>query len=84
MQVQLFTNDNFGEGWFVGTAPTINANWLASGKETWTLPVGGHAGQLVKLGGKVPVNRLLGACYNALRPEGGPDWQLRFPLAFLY
>ena len=36
-----------------------------------------RVGRVIKLGGKLPVNLLLGAYYNALRPEFGPTWQLR-------
>ena len=43
--LEPFFNYNFGEGWFVGTAPIVTANWSAGG-EKWTLPVGnpGRAG----------------------------------------
>ena len=33
--------------------------------------------------GKLPVNLQLGAYYNAVTPDNGPDWQLRFQFQFL-
>jgi hypothetical protein len=36
---------------------------------TWTMPVGAQIGHVVKIGGKLPVNFLVGAYYNALRPQ---------------
>jgi len=81
--VNPFFNYNFGGGWFVGTAPIITANWL-SGGEKWTLPIGAQAGRLIKIGGKVPVNLLVGAYYNALRPEFGATWQLRTQVALIF
>ena len=79
-----FINYNFGEGWFVGTVPIITANWRVSGDKAWTLPVGAQVGRLVKLGGKLPVNLLAGAYYNALRPQYGSPWQFRTQVAFVF
>jgi len=81
--VNPFFNYNFGEGWFVGTAPIMTANWTSSGQK-WTLPVGAQAGRLIKIGGKLPVNLLVGVYYNALRPEFGATWQLRTQIAIIF
>ena len=81
---QPFANYNFGEGWYVGTAPIITANWLTSGDKAWTLPVGAQVGRVVKIGGKLPVNLLLGAYYNALRPQFGSTWQLRTQVTLIF
>lgn len=78
-----FFNYNFGGGWFAGTAPVVTANWQAPGIK-WTLPVGMQAGRLVKIGGKLPVNLVAGAYYNAIRPEYGAAWQLRTQIAFIF
>ena len=76
-------NYNFGQGWFVSTSSIITTNWDSSG-EKWTLPVGGQFGRLIKLGGKLPVNLLIGAYYNALRPTGAGTWQLRTQVAVIF
>jgi hypothetical protein len=81
--VQPFLNYNFGGGWYVGTSPVITANWLVSGDKAWTLPVGAQVGRVIKLG-KLPVNLLLGAYYNALRPQYGSTWQVRSQLTFIF
>ena len=39
-------------------------------------------GRLFKLG-KLPINTSLQAYYNAVTPDFGPDWQLRFQVQFL-
>ncbi len=78
-----FINYNFGGGWFIGAVPIVTANWL-SGGEKWTLPGGAQAGRLIKLGGKLPVNLLVGAYYNALRPQFGATWQLRTQIAIIF
>ena len=63
--------------------PIITANWEAAG-EKWTLPIGAQVGRLIKIGGKLPVNLLAGAYYNALRPQGTGTWQLRTQIAFIF
>ncbi len=77
-------NYNFGEGWYVDSAPIITANWYAAGNKAWTLPVGGEVGKIVKIAGKLPVNLSIGAYYNALRPEYGSTWQLRTQVTFIF
>jgi hypothetical protein len=84
MTIQPFVNYNFGEGFYVGSSPVITANWLVTGNRAWTLPVGGQVGQVVKLGGKLPVNLSLGAYYNALRPDYGATWQIRTQVTFIF
>jgi hypothetical protein len=32
----------------------------------------------------LPINTQLQAFYNAETPDGGPEWQLRFQLQFLF
>ena len=70
-------------GLFVGSVPIITANWDAHG-EQWTLPVGAMAGRVIKLGGKLPINLLIGAYYNVLRPQFGATWQLRTQVAVVF
>jgi len=82
--VQPFGNYNFGGGWYVGSSPIITANWLTAGNNAWTLPIGANVGRVVKLGGKLPVNFLVGAYYNALRPEFGATWQLRTQMTIIF
>ena len=49
----------------------------------WTVPLNASVSQLVKLGGK-PVQFQLGFKYYAEKPDGGPDWGLRFTVTFLF
>jgi hypothetical protein len=81
--INPFINYNFGKGWFVGMSNVTTASWDTSG-EKWTLPVGAQFGRLIKLGGKLPVNLLVGAYYNALRPSGTGTWQLRTQVTFIF
>jgi len=49
----------------------------------WTVPLNASVSQLVKLGGK-PVQFQIGARYYAEKPDGGPEWGLRFTVTFLF
>ncbi len=80
---QPFFNYNFQGGWFVGTAPIVTANELASGQK-WTVPVGAQGGRLIKLFGKLPVNFLVGGYYNVVTPQYGARWQLRTQVAVIF
>jgi hypothetical protein len=81
--INPFINYNFEGGWFVGMNSITTADWDTDG-EKWTLPVGLQGGRLIKLFGKLPVNLLVGAYYNALRPEGVGTWQLRTQITFVF
>jgi hypothetical protein len=61
----------------------MTANWDTGGTK-WTIPVGMQAGRLIRLGGKLPVNLLVGAYYNAVRPQFGATWQLRTQIAIIF
>jgi len=49
----------------------------------WTVPLNVSVSQLVKIGGR-PVQFQLGAKYYAEKPDGGPDWGMRFVVTFLF
>ena len=71
------------KGWYLTSIPVITANWEADSGNRWTVPVGGGAGKIVKLG-RLPLNLQLQVFYNVERPDNGPDWQLRFQILLLF
>jgi hypothetical protein len=80
---QVFVNYNLPKGWFLSSAPIITANWEAASGEQWTVPVGGGIGRVTKFG-KQPVSITAQAYYNAVRPTGSAEWQLRLQFALLF
>ena len=80
--VEPFFNYNFHGGWFVSTAPIITDNEYGHG-QTWTVPVGGVAGRVMKLG-KLPIKWSVGGYYNAVTPQYGARWTLQTNLAFIF
>jgi len=83
MTLQPFVNYNFGDGWYAVSSPIITENWLADSGQRLTLPVGGGLGKVFRFG-KLPINVQLQGFYNAVRPDNGPDWQLRSQLTFIF
>lgn len=76
MLFQYFLVRQLGNGWYVNSAPSITANWKAEEGQKYVVPFGVGAGKLAFLG-KLPVNTQVGAFYNAVKPDVGPDWQFR-------
>jgi hypothetical protein len=83
MLLQPFANLNLKHGWYFTSAPIMTADWRARKGDRWTVPLGGGAGKLFKLG-KLPVNTSLQAYANVEKPANGADWQLRFQVQFLF
>lgn len=81
--LQPFVNRNFDEGWYAVSAPILTANWEAPSSDTWTVPVGGGIGKILRIGGQ-PINTSLQAYYNVEKPEFAADWTLRFQVQFLF
>jgi opacity protein-like surface antigen len=80
---QPFINYNMAHGWYLTTSPIITANWLAAPGQQWTVPVGGGFGRVFRVGDQ-PVNAQIAGYYNAIRPTGASDWQLRTTIALLF
>jgi len=81
--VQPFVNYNMADGWYLVSAPIITANWEADSDERWTVPIGGGAGRIFRIG-EQPMNAQFQAFYNVERPRFGPDASLRLQLQFLF
>jgi hypothetical protein len=84
MTLQPFLNYNFSEGWYVTSSPIVTANWLTAGNNAWTVPVGGGAGRVIRIGGKLPLNLMLSGYWNAVRPEFGATWQMRAQATLMF
>lgn len=85
LTMQPFVNYNFASspGTYMSFSPIVTANWEAKSGEQWTVPLGLAVGQIFRIG-QQPVNTQLGAYYNAIRPDIGPEWQIRFQIQLLF
>jgi hypothetical protein len=76
-------NYNFAGGLYLTTSPIVTANWEADSSQRWTVPLGGGIGKIFHLG-KLPVNTQIGAYYNVVHPDNGPDWQVRLQVQLMF
>lgn len=85
MQWQPQVTYNFADNpdRYLNFAPTITANWKATGSERWTVPLALGIGQLFKFG-KQPVNLQATGYYNVIKPADAANWTLEFQVQFLF
>jgi hypothetical protein len=83
MLIQPFLNFNLPAGWYLTASPVVTANWKADSDNRWTVPIGGGAGKILKIGAQ-PVNVQLSAYYNVVRPDDAAEWQLRLQIQLLF
>ena len=81
--LQPFVNYNFEGGTYLSTSPVITADWKADSGNQWTVPVGVAIGHIFHLG-RLPVNAQVGGYYNAIKPDFGPNWQIRAQVQFMF
>lgn len=79
--INLFLAYQLGNGWYINSVPLITVNWKADSDDRWIVPLGAGAGKVSMLG-RMPVNLQVGAYGNVVKPDVGPDWQLRVQLQF--
>jgi hypothetical protein len=81
--IQPFVNYNFKEGFYLTSSPIATVNWKADSGNKWTVPIGGGVGKIFHFG-RLPVNTQLSAYYNVVRPDDGPNWQIRFQVQLMF
>ena len=59
------------------------AAWKAASGRRSSVPLGGGVGKIFHVG-PLPVNAQLSACYDAVHPDTGASWQLRFRAQFMF
>jgi len=81
--IQPFLNYNTPSGLYLTSSPIATVNWNAASGQQWTVPVGGGLGKIFHLGG-VPVNASIAAYYNVIKPDLGPNWQIRAQVQLMF
>jgi hypothetical protein len=79
---QYSINYNFGQGWYLTSAPILTADWQAANGNKWTVPVGGGFGKVFRIG-KLPINANCGYYANVVHPDPAADWTFRLQIALL-
>jgi hypothetical protein len=83
MTLNWFLFYNFKRGWYVLSTPIVTADWTAERNQRWTVPVGGGAGKIFKIGHQ-PLNARAEYFNDVRTTTGGSDWQLQTQLQFLF
>ena len=81
--IQPFANYNFEGGLYLTSAPILTVDWKAASGQQWTVPLGGGVGKIFHIG-KLPVNTQLSAYYNVVKPDNGPNWQIRAQVQLMF
>ena len=81
--LEPFLNYNLPQGWYLISDIIITANWDADSSNTWTVPLGGGAGKLFKIGNQA-INARTEFYYNVEKPDNAPDWQWGFTVQLLF
>ena len=81
--LEPFVNYNLAKGWYLISDMILTANWQADSKNRWVIPLGGGVGKMFEIGSQ-KMNTKLEAYYNAVKPDGAPDWTMSWTLQFLF
>ena len=81
--IQPFLNYNFEDGLYLTSSPILTVNWKAPSSQQWTVPIGGGVGKIFHFG-KLPVNTQISAYYNVVKPDFGPNWQIRAQVQLMF
>ena len=74
---------NLQRGWYVLSSPQMASDWTARPGQKWTVPVGGGAGRIFKVGVQ-PVNARVQFWNDVMQPTGGPSWTMQAQVQFLF
>ena len=83
MALQYFINYNLKKGWYIGSSPSLAADWEKLDGGRWVLPFGGVIGRVTRFGMQ-PVHLQLGFYGNAVHPENAPSWSMRVMVVLLF
>jgi len=79
-----FVNYNVWKGWYLTTTPLITANWEATDRNKWSVPIGGGVGKVALRVQKQPLNFRIQAFYFVEKADLTPDWTLNFEFQILF
>lgn len=71
LHLQYLASWFFGDGWSIGTSPTMQVDWNAASGQRVTFPLGPSFGRVARLGGTLPVKLELDLFYVPVHPDGG-------------
>jgi len=83
LTIAPFVTYYINKGWYFVSAPILSADWYQDPPRTWTVPLGGGFGHIVRRG-KHAFNFTAHAYVNAVRPDGAAKWQFRLTTSWVF
>ena len=84
IQPMVYYNIPSMPGAYIAYNAVITIDWEAPSGDTLTLPLGLTVGRTFDMGNGNGLDVGIGPYYNALRPDGAADWQIRFGISWLF
>ena len=79
LMVRALVRRRLPNNWFFVSAPIITANWNAPSNQRWLVPLGGGVGKQFNIG-RYPWAASMQGYYNVIKPDGAPNWAIRFAI----
>jgi hypothetical protein len=79
LMIRAVMRRQLANDWFVVSSPIITANWRVEKGQKWQIPLGGGIGKQFEVGDD-PWNFSVQAYYNAIKPDGAPNYSIRLSL----
>jgi hypothetical protein len=83
LTVSPFFTYYVNKGWYFISAPQLSADWAQEPPRTWTVPLGGGFGHIVRRG-KHAFNFTAQAYVYVVRPENAAKWQFRLTTSWVF
>jgi hypothetical protein len=81
--MQPFANYNLPRGWYLTSSPIVATDWKRASTDRWTVPIGGGAGKVFRVG-KHAINASLQGFSDVVQARQAGNWTLRAQLQFLF
>jgi hypothetical protein len=83
MTLNPFVYYNMKAGWYFVSSLIMTADWAAKPDSRWTVPVGGGAGRLFKLGPQI-FNARMQFWKDVKQPTGGQSWTMQTQVQLIF
>lgn len=83
IQPSLFYSFPTLPGSYVGYNAAITYDWNVTSGDAWTLPLGAIVGRTFDVGNGYGLDLSIGAYWNAVKPDGANEWQIKFGVSLL-
>jgi hypothetical protein len=83
MTLNPFVYYNMKHGWYFVSSLIMTADWAAKSGDQWTVPVGGGAGRVFKVGTQM-VNARMQFWKDVQQPTGAQSWTMQTQIQLLF